>query len=233
MAVTDIEIYVRDLDEGRLLHWLNATCGSVREAWRNGGQVGFETARGPVILTARIDGGPFVGIAFPWGRARWPTDADCARQACQALGVDVRCDPGPGRFGATEDHVLEIAHGVEQLVLLLDDTLCVDRLIAEVPALRVALDQHVAANHELLPHVFFGDVTHFVVSGFDGHPERKADALKILALLEESMASPSEDVKNLVSVSFLENLLGEKPLDAIRAAMGPRLRAQLAKHEGS
>jgi hypothetical protein len=120
VAVTDIEIYVRDLDEERLLAWLDATCGSAREAWRNASQVGFDTARGPVIVTLRMEDGPFAGVAFPWGRALWPTDAHCARAAREMSSV-VRCDPGPAYPGATEDHVLEIDGGAERLVLLLDD----------------------------------------------------------------------------------------------------------------
>lgn len=108
-----------------------------------------------------------------------------------------------------------------------------ERLAAEVSALQPLLAEHLDINHELLPHVFFGDVTRLVVSGFADHPEWRGDAEKILVLLEEAMSWPVEDVQNLVSVSFCENLLGEKPLEAIRAAMGPRLRAELAKHEGA
>lgn len=103
-----------------------------------------------------------------------------------------------------------------------------------VPALEPVFLNHVHANSpNLLPHVFFGGVTRFVVSGFAEHPERRADAEKILVLLEEAIASPDDAVQNLVSVSFCENLLGEKPLEAIRAAMGPRLRVELAKYEGA
>jgi hypothetical protein len=111
--------------------------------------------------------------------------------------------------------------------------LFVDGLVKEVSALQPVLDKHLAANHELLPHVFFGDLTRFVVSGFSDRPEHRADAEKILLLLEDAMGSPDEDVQNLVSVSFCENLTGEEPLDAIRAAMGSRLRAELAKYEGA
>jgi hypothetical protein len=109
--------------------------------------------------------------------------------------------------------------------------LFVERLVAEVPALQPLLSEHLDFNHELLAHVLFGDVTRFVVSGFAEHPERRRDADKILILLEEALGSPDEDVQNLVSVSFCENLLGEEPLEAIRAAMGPRLRAELATYE--
>jgi hypothetical protein len=229
---TDIEIYVRDLDESRLLAWLDRTCGAARESWRSGAQVGYETARGPVVRTRRTQGGPFDGIAFPWGRALWATDAACARQASRESGWVVRCNPGPDYPKAAEDHFLQVVGATEHLVLESEDALFVERLVTEVPALRPLFDDHLAFHdYDLLPHVFFGDVTRFVVSGFSDDPERRSDAEKILALLEEAIASPDEDVQNVVSVSFCENLLGERPLDAIRAAMGPRLRAELAKYE--
>jgi hypothetical protein len=231
---TDIEIYVRDLDESRLVAWLDQACGAAIESWRAEAQVGYETARGSVIRTRRVDGGPFDGIAFPWGRAVWTTDADCARQASRDCGWVVRCDPGPDYPKATEDHYLQVLGATERLVLDSGDALFVERLVTEVPALRPLFDDHLAFfDDELPPHVFFGDVTRFVVSGFSDHPERRADAEKILTLLEEAIASPDEDVQNVVSDSFCENLLGEKPLEAIRDAMGPRLRAELAKYEGA
>jgi hypothetical protein len=132
-------------------------------------------------------------------------------------------------------HALAIAHVIanDEGVAVLNPKALVDRVVAVVPALSALLGKHRSDNSELLPHVFFGDVTRFVVSGFADHPEHREDAEKILAVLEGAMHSPSEDVQNLVSVSFCENLLGEKPLEAIRAAMGSRLRAELAKYEGA
>lgn len=107
-------------------------------------------------------------------------------------------------------------------------------LSRSVSALEPVFLKHVHANGpSLLPHVFFGDVTRFVVGGFSDKPTQRSDSEKILALLEEAMGSPDEAVQNLVSVSFCENLMGEKPLEAIRAAMGPKLRAELSKYEGA
>jgi hypothetical protein len=132
-------------------------------------------------------------------------------------------------------HGLAIAHVIanDQGVAVLSPKALVDRVVAVVPALLGLLGKHRADNDELLPHVFFGDVTRFVVSGFADHPEHREDAEGILALLEEAIGSPAEDVQNVASASFCENLIGEKPLEAIRAAMGPRLRAELAKYEGA
>jgi hypothetical protein len=112
------------------------------------------------------------------------------------------------------------------------DVAFVQHLVSAAPVLAPIYEEHLRDNfNELLPHVFFGDVTRFVISGFSDRPARRKDAEKILALLEQAMASPTEEVLNVLSVSFCENLLGEGPLDAIRATLGPKLRAELAYYE--
>jgi len=39
----------------------------------------------------------------------------------------------------------------------------IERLLASVPDLRGVYDEHISDNDELLPHVFFGDVTRFAI----------------------------------------------------------------------
>src|SRR5919205_3077814 len=88
----------------------------------------------------------------------------------------------------------------------------VRNLIARVPELQPLYNEHVADNDELLPHVFMGDVTRFVMTlnaNSSGKDDKFSVArqtlMKILDFLEEGMAA-SDDVKELISVSFLENL---------------------------
>lgn len=109
----------------------------------------------------------------------------------------------------------------------------INRLVAEVPALKAVHDVHIAANDELLPHVFFGDVTRFVTGSFapDTH-EARDDALRVLAILEHAMQQPEPSVENLISVSFAENLVGEKCLPELRPVLGSRLKNELAYYEG-
>ena len=109
----------------------------------------------------------------------------------------------------------------------------IELLMKVAPGLVAVLEEHRASHDELLPHVFFGDVTRFVVSGFADRPDRRAQADGILSRLEGAMGYALDDIQTLISTSFCENLMGEKPLEAIRAAMGPRLRAELAKYEGA
>lgn len=109
----------------------------------------------------------------------------------------------------------------------------INGLVADVPALKSLYDDHVAFNDELLPHVFFGDVTRFVTGSFarETHGARH-DALRVLAILEDAMQQPEPSVENLISVSFAENLVGEECLPELRSVLGPRLRTELAYYEG-
>ena len=108
----------------------------------------------------------------------------------------------------------------------------INRLVAEVPALKPLYDDHVAFNDDLRPHVFFGDVTRFVTDAFAAtDPRARADGSKVVRMLKEAMRAPEPGVVNLISVSFLENLLGEPTLPEIRRELGPLLTAELALYE--
>jgi hypothetical protein len=110
----------------------------------------------------------------------------------------------------------------------------IHRLLADEPALRSLYDDHVAANDELLPHVFFGDVTRFITGSFesDAH-EARQDSLRVLAILEDALGQPEPSVEDLIATSFAENLLGASCLPALRRVFGPRLTNELARVEGS
>ncbi len=106
-------------------------------------------------------------------------------------------------------------------------------LLAEVPELRPLYDEHVRDNDQALPHVFFADLTRYVVQlaravdqAHDvGFP---SPLLRVLSFLENTLTSKDVRVQELVSVSFLENL---DPADAaytrLKALLGPRLRREL------
>ena len=81
--------------------------------------------------------------------------------------------------------------------------------------------EHLADYNQLLPHVFMADVTRWLVA-------HGPDAL-VLDMLEEHLASGDEEAQNFVAVSFVENLEPED--EAVRAALGPHLRACLQVFE--
>ena len=87
------------------------------------------------------------------------------------------------------------------------------------PALARLQAEHVAENGELLPHVLFGDVTPWIIA--------HAPATHVLAILERHMTTGDDDVTNVIALSFLEGLEDV----GVRAALGPRLAAQLAAME--
>jgi len=94
-------------------------------------------------------------------------------------------------------------------------------LLRTEPSLQLVVDEHLADNNELFPHVLLGDVTRWVVE--------HAPATHVLVALERHLSTGDEDVGNLIAVSFLENLEPED--EVIRAALPRRLAAQLAAME--
>jgi hypothetical protein len=112
-----------------------------------------------------------------------------------------------------------------------ETTALVHQLVAAVPSLAPLLAEHLNDYDELLPHVFFGDLTRFVcMTAVRDDPD--ADA--IVAALESAMGSGSETVQELIGVSFLEDLRRGHPramYDAVRRRLGPNLRAELDLQE--
>jgi hypothetical protein len=114
----------------------------------------------------------------------------------------------------------------------------VPRLVTEIPELCALYNEHLHDYGELLPHVFLGDVTRFVITAFECSINRQDmlrlcdGAMRILSLLERAMSSSDEKLQELVSVSFLENLNHtSKTYTQIRARLGPRLLKELQAYE--
>jgi hypothetical protein len=78
----------------------------------------------------------------------------------------------------------------------------IDEFVAAIPELRAALDEHLRDNDELLPHVFFGDISRFAHDLASVQDEELAR--RIADALERMAASPDGDVVNVIHVSFVE-----------------------------
>ena len=107
-------------------------------------------------------------------------------------------------------------------------------MVERFPSLYGPLEGHIRDNYgEVLPHVFFGDVTRYVVSLLlaarsGSNLPRRRELRDILNYLEEAYASGDEEVRGLISVSFLENLPRSDESGAkLREMVGPNLRRQL------
>ena len=90
--------------------------------------------------------------------------------------------------------------------------------------------KHVECYDELLQHVFFGDLTRFVLSEAQTHGKESSVLRQIMPLLEAGMGSDDEKLQELIAVSFLENLLPEDGgFEVVRAWFGPKLEEQYLK----
>jgi hypothetical protein len=106
----------------------------------------------------------------------------------------------------------------------------IEELLNVEPALREVFDQHIRDNGEVLPHVFMGDVTRFVISAAARRNSADPTLPKLIHFLETRFAVAGEDIKNLISVSFVENLVGEdEALGVLVPMMGPYLREEVER----
>jgi hypothetical protein len=75
--------------------------------------------------------------------------------------------------------------------------------------LRPILEEHLVDNGELLPHIFMGYLTQIISNKIldkisDANIERSV--IPVLYFLDRSFSYGSAEIKELISVSFLENL---------------------------
>jgi hypothetical protein len=100
-------------------------------------------------------------------------------------------------------------------------------MVVHFSGLGTMLDEHIEANGEILPHVFFGDVTRYVV-GLFRNSEASPELHDLLGHLEEAFQRDGPEVRELISVSFLENLPRDsEPGAGIRKLLGPSLANEL------
>ena len=112
----------------------------------------------------------------------------------------------------------------------------IERLVVRYPGLKPLFDEHVSDNFgEVLPHLFFGDLTRYALALFADVQERtdvdtqaESELRRLLNDLEDAYADAQEEIQELISVSFLENL--PRPGEArsgVRTWLGPELSTQL------
>ena len=105
-----------------------------------------------------------------------------------------------------------------------DSELFVDRLLGLVPELKTRFEQHVADNEVLLPHVFMGDVTRFVIDEAK-NPNMRETLERFLRAIENELHFENANTKELIQASFVENLMGEEiTVEKLKPLMGPIVR---------
>jgi hypothetical protein len=110
----------------------------------------------------------------------------------------------------------------------------IDNLLIKVPELQPLYNEHMLDYDSMLPHVFMGDLTRFVVTLHkdilvEGWRRRKKKMLAlILEELEQALVLGNHDLQELICVSFIENL---DPLDkdykALELLFGKELLKQV------
>jgi hypothetical protein len=108
--------------------------------------------------------------------------------------------------------------------------------LAAIPEFAPELEAHLAFNHQMLPHVLFGDLTRWVIDLYrqsQGHSEdRPGEVLaRTLRFLEDRFSDPLDAAAHdLIAVSFLENLhQAGSDYRGLKEQMGPNLRSWLTR----
>lgn len=102
-------------------------------------------------------------------------------------------------------------------------------LIHRFPTLAPILQEHLDDYDGLLPHVLMGDITRWVVKQFltVGQEGQLRD---VLGFIEASFEAAQEHERELIAVSFLENLpRADEEGGGVRDKLGPALRQQLER----
>ncbi|MBO0826667.1 MAG: hypothetical protein J2P24_02685 [Streptosporangiales bacterium] len=103
----------------------------------------------------------------------------------------------------------------------------VDRLVARVPELRPAYDEHIADYDVSLPHLFFADVTRWTVADYEANGDRTSGGWRdVVAFLEEEYEHSDDEAQAVIEQSFIENLpYPDEPGHGIEQHLGPQLAA--------
>lgn len=103
----------------------------------------------------------------------------------------------------------------------------VGALVHRFPVLLPILQGHLDDYDGLLPHVLMGDITRWVLNEFRSHGPSRTFT-EILDFFEESLRKAHEHERELIAVSFLENLpRPDEPGAEVRELLGSALRHQL------
>jgi hypothetical protein len=94
------------------------------------------------------------------------------------------------------------------------------KLAEQVPETEAILQEHFNDYDQLLPNVFFGDLTRYILSDRPGR-------LKIVEFLEQSFHQHGSEIEELIAVSFIENLESKYDLEqATRGLTAANLKAE-------
>ncbi|HUQ79557.1 MAG TPA: hypothetical protein VM076_00395 [Gemmatimonadaceae bacterium] len=112
-------------------------------------------------------------------------------------------------------------------------------LLSTAPGLVPIYREHLALHDELRPDLFLAQVTGWLsgtMHAADGHtvPGGAAgDAARTLVtVIELHMTNGDAEVRELISLSFLDSIDASPASEALRLHFGPSLRAEAARRDG-
>lgn len=107
----------------------------------------------------------------------------------------------------------------------------IEEFVKAIPTLQILYDEHIDYYEELIPHVFMGDLTRYVIKLFQCmkfDDQKKNELEEILKYLELGMSRKDEDIQELISISFLENLdVTDASLRLLEKKFGKNLKGAL------
>jgi hypothetical protein len=108
------------------------------------------------------------------------------------------------------------------------------QFVEALPFARDVLEDHLREHEDVLPHILMADLRRLFVELVEAG--REDDVTRFLAGVETLAASPAESIRNVVDVSFIEDLvLGDRhekrALQSVRSLLGPATAAQLVATE--
>jgi hypothetical protein len=145
-------------------------------------------------------------------------------------GEDTNWDCGRGFTGRFEkDHFRPGVVPLEATSDMNTNASLIEGMLRRVPQLKALYDEHMTDHDALLPHVFMGDVTRFAIAEAE-RPGSQASVTALLEHLEDGLKFGRDEVKELIVVSFVENLTGETAaVKALEPLMGQSLKAEFER----
>lgn len=108
------------------------------------------------------------------------------------------------------------------------------QFVEALPFTRAVYEEHLRDNDEVLPHVLMADLRRLFVEMVEA--SREDEVKQFLETVETLASSPADSIRNVVDVSFIEDLvLGDqretRALEQVRGLLGPATAASLAVSE--
>lgn len=116
----DIEIYVKDCSLEQLEQWLRTRCSDLEKQFSQGQIHEYRSVIDdiavPVMIHEKVVGKAWTSVWFKSDQSPWRKDLDCALEAADALGTQIRCIVGGWSNGQDPDDWWKIENGQQERI---------------------------------------------------------------------------------------------------------------------